>query len=209
MAREASLTPVDRTYSLAITIHTPIGKFPRTGMLHVRGAQLVVMEIAADQGTTLYGSDGEEFWTVPPSGPVVLRNTSDFVDLDESSAPWLTMDSLIAKIDSYDLEMTGEATLETHPGRQLLKVRAAAKPGRDDLAVRQADYWIDRDSDLVIRAELDRRPPAFPFRRTDVVVEFVGEQSRDDSFYRHESHHDHSRQVIRRQGRGRGRPRRR
>ncbi len=185
-AGQKAFEDTDRTYSVEITMYVKGGRQEFTGEMYVRGAKKVVMDIHTPDGKLVYGTDGVRSWIIPPEGPIFTDSYMKYLNQRThpyaTEVPRLSMEEIMPGRESFNMQVTGKTKLRAHPGRKLVEVRCARLAGKDEI-VKDATYWIEEESGLLVQAELTLRQAPGGAGRRDVTVAFSDEQKQIDSFY--------------------------
>ncbi|MFH1421645.1 MAG: hypothetical protein ABIH42_02885 [Planctomycetota bacterium] len=198
-ARKKSFENVDRTYSLEISADTIRGCRTLNGFLYVRGADKSVLEIETPRGKAIRGKDGEEIWVIPARGPVFTRKHMNFIELLDPEAadlPQLSMDRVMAHKSSFNIRIVGKAELPDQPEKDILLICCTALPGTEIKQFKEAKYWVNRKSGLVVRGEILFCGFRAQQRERKITINFVNEQKRSENFYRYETHNKDNRPMF-------------
>ncbi|MCX7703762.1 MAG: hypothetical protein N2234_06660 [Planctomycetota bacterium] len=199
-ARQKSFEEIDRTYSLEVRIsHLPRASLVFRGFLYVRGADKAVMELELPQGKIVRGTDGEKIWLIPPRGPIFVlkeRKVSHLLDPEADELPQLYMERLMAQKEGFETKIVSDsAKLEGREGERFIVIESTPLPGRETL-LKKAVYWVDRNSKFVVCAEILFGATVLSPREKNVKIEFLKEETRDISFYKHETHNVDKRPLF-------------
>ena len=194
---------VDREYRVQITQAN--SQLVPSGTLTVRGAGQYVFAQPGPIGVLRVGSNGKEYWLVPPVGPIHAAPEGSLIErlLSERqvSTPILNLATILEQLrDRYDLELLAEEQIPSHDDAGRL-VRCQHLLGRlrnesELLAPRAIEVWCDRSTGAVqrmtlgwpagsrsgmLQCDVRLQPPV-----TDLPA----------NFYDHSGHHSAQRQVI-------------
>lgn len=191
MVREKSFDETDRNYWVEMTVYAAGSRQVMTGTMHVRGAHKSLVELSASSGTVVYGTDGETSWLIPPGGPVYLREDRQYLRNSCPEAlelPVMSIQDLLAPRGEFVMQVVGDTELPAHQGRELVRVNCTALPGRTDSKIKNASYWIDKETGVVVQAQLELLPGLGGAGHRNVKIEFVQEERRSDYFYKYDKH---------------------
>lgn len=201
-----SLEPHDRVYTLRHVGSRPGERPQREGSLYLRGREGLV--VACDEG--ILGSNAAECWFVPPSGPVVVAESFDWIisssihekrelellkaiSVESRRAPLVQLSAVVALMrQAYDVALESA----TGPGgdpEEVLVGRLRPR-GASDLpdTIR---IWSRADSRIIHRAEFSWGSAEALTSR--LVLELTERGPVPSDWYTHERHHPADRPVRR------------
>jgi hypothetical protein len=168
-------------------------------MLHVRGADKLVLEYPAPLGGTLYlGTNGREGWLVPHVGPVFVNPGAHLLHrwLDEHDVrvPFVHVRTFLEQLArQFALETMPPERLP-HGGPGPLDRIRGHRTGGGLLGFDRVGLWVHPETSSVWRAEAVTLDAAGqPSQR--LVLEFVEQRDLPSDWYEHTAHHQ-GRQVI-------------
>lgn len=136
------------------------------------------------------GSDGQQRWLVPVVGPVLTSDDAGqprrWLMQQEAGLPFLQVSTMLGQLQTdYDLEMIDDERVHAH-----LRNAAFALPT-------DVDIWIDPSTGIVRKLELTWPGGSFKPMPRKVTLQLTSENAVGDEWFKHDSHHDSRRPVMR------------
>lgn len=194
-----------RCYHQTTVLRRPlVGEVTRESELYVDGADRFVMRRDAPfgGGEIWLGSDGEQYWLVPPRGPVVLKESQTlpgwFERREFSDDPPMELATMLRRLSvHYDLEQTPDESIATPAGdahcEHIVGRVQADAPLRLPATI---ELWADHDSGLARRMVLDWQLAPTDRGRARVTIELAPTPELPDDWFEYSGHTD--RQPVRR-----------
>lgn len=191
----AALSTTDRTYRVTLTSDAPAVKV-KTATLTVRGGEKFAFEHTGPLGGHLWiGSNGRDFWFVPPVGPVLVADSEQFVGqwLNRSQAdlPFLQLTTILERMrDHYELMVLPNEPIDAS-GPTMHHLRARR---RSDVTAEHArlpetvELWADRQTGVLQRLILTRSHNSTRPGPQTITFDLTGEEPRAADFYDYSSH---------------------
>jgi hypothetical protein len=205
--RQVSLADTDRVYHVFHSNSQHDAPFEFLGKLYLRGTTGFVVQV----NDFAFGRHSDEYWVVPPEGPVILANdfnwlnspsTRDMLELEllkdlsvkSHRAPLMQLSTTVESIEGdYDFAVHQG----TYDGTRRLDELSATRREADEELPASIRLWFDSETKIVHTVELtwsvvEGKPLRHSVRFTLAPAEHVV-----DKWYQHAAHHSADRPVRR------------
>ena len=189
-AFQSALMPTDRTYRVTKAANASSAAH-YSATLYLRGSKQFVYETTGPLGGKIWiGSNGREFWFIPPVGPVLVGEAEQFVvqwlNRSKTEMPFLQLTTILKRIrDNYDLTVLTDERLEANgPAFHRLHARRRQdSPADDARSPESIELWANHKTGVIQRLVLTRSDQRRALLAQIVTFDLTDESPLSEEFY--------------------------